>query len=79
MNWHMDFQRRLIINDAPLLCSLLETANKQLARQNRALGQARAALIEAKAALAWYGAEAFESDGVTVGDRIDDALDELTH
>jgi hypothetical protein len=79
MNWHADFQKRLSINDAPLLSNLLETANKQLERQNRALGQARAALIEAKAALTWYGAEAFEVDGVTVGDRIDDALDELTH
>ena len=64
---------------AELLLQRLDAANAIMALQVQALGQSHAALIQAKAALEWYGAEAFETDGVTVGDRIDDALDELTH
>jgi hypothetical protein len=68
MNWHISF-----------LQERLDAANMIVAQQNRALGQACAALIQAKAALEWYSAQKFEHDGVAVGDCIDDAIHELTH
>jgi hypothetical protein len=75
MSWNENFlQRRL---DAAQ--QQLDAANKIMERHVRALSQAHAALLTAKTALEWYGAREFESEGVTVGDRIDDALHELTH
>jgi hypothetical protein len=69
MNWHISF-----------LQQRLDAANRIMEQQVLALGQAHAALVQAKAALEWYGAKEFEgAHGITVGDQIDDALHELTH
>jgi len=68
MNWHINF-----------LQERLDAANRLMEQQVHALSQAHAALVQAKAALEWYGAQKFEHDGVAVGDRIDDAIHELTH
>jgi hypothetical protein len=67
MNWHINF-----------LQERLDAANRIMALQVQALSQAHTALVQAKAALEWYGAQKFEHEGVAVGDRIDDAIHELT-
>lgn len=57
--------------------STIDAANRIIAAQNSAIGTAHAALLHAREAIAWYGAEAFELDGKPVGRVIDAALTEI--
>lgn len=74
MNFHVGRMREV----ADDLQQRLDIAHRIMASQGMALAQCYAAFELAKEAIAWYGGEHYEgADGVTVSERINDAMDEI--